>query len=259
LRVYVSFDDGDHWQPLELNMPVTSVRDIVVHGDDLAVATFGRGFWVLDQMAALRQIAAHGSQIQSAQAYLFAPGETHAIRQGSQNGTPLPHEEPQQQNPPSGVVAYYWLKSTPSGPLKLELVDNSGRVAACVASDTPVKPVDTEAINVQAYWEEPAMPPSAAPGMHRIALNVTVPRGFGFGRRPPPPPADACHPAGSPPLQPEQSQARPARGVQGLQSGEYTVRLTVDGQTLTQPVSIKPDPRNLPNGAVPSAEEDDDE
>ena len=57
LRVYVSFDDGDHWQPLQLNMPVTSVRDIVVHGDDLAVATFGRGFWVLDQMAVLRQIA----------------------------------------------------------------------------------------------------------------------------------------------------------------------------------------------------------
>ena len=84
-------------------MPVTSVRDIVVHGDDLAIATFGRGFWVLDQMAPLRQIAAHGQQIEAANAYLFAPGETLAIHQGGQDGTPLPHEEPQELNPPAGV------------------------------------------------------------------------------------------------------------------------------------------------------------
>src|SRR6202041_3409240 len=186
LRVYVSFDDGERWHPLQLNMPVTSVRDIVVHGDDLAVATYGRGFWVLDRMSSLRQTAADGKRIEGEKAYLFVPGETMAIHNGSMNGTPLPHEEPQEQNPPAGVVAYYWLKSAPRGPLKLELVDGSGKVATCLASDTPVKPVDTEAINVQAYWEEPATPPSAAPGMHRIALNVVAPRGFGFGRRPTP-------------------------------------------------------------------------
>jgi photosystem II stability/assembly factor-like uncharacterized protein len=259
LRVYVSFDDGDHWQPLQLNMPVTSVRDIVVHGDDIAVATFGRGFWVLDQMAALRQIAASGNQIQSAPAYLFMPGETHAIHQGGQNGTPLPHEEPQERNPPAGVVAYYWLKSAPGSPVKLELVDKTGKVAACAASDTPVKPVDTEAINVQAYWEEPALPPSAAPGMHRFALNVVAPRGSGFGRRPPPPPVDACHPAGAPAAQPDTAPVRPGRRSQGLQPGDYTVRLTVDGQTFTQPVSIKPDPRKLPNDATTVPDGDDDE
>ena len=87
LRVYVSFDDGDHWQPLQLNMPVTSVRDIIVHGDDLAVATFGRGFWVLDQMTALRQIAARGQEIEAANAYLFAPGET----SGHSSGRPEWH------------------------------------------------------------------------------------------------------------------------------------------------------------------------
>jgi hypothetical protein len=259
LRVYISFDDGDHWQPLQLNMPVTSVRDLVVHGDDLAVATFGRGFWVLDQMAALRQIAAHGKEIEAASAYLFAPGETLAIHQGSQNGTPLPREEPQEQNPPAGVVAYYWLKSAPRGPLKLELVDGSGKVATCLASDTPVKPVDTEAINVQAYWEEPATPPSAAPGMHRIALNVVAPRGFGFGRRPTPPPVDACHPAGTPVPQPEAAPMRPGRGAKSLEPGDYTVRLTLDGQTLTQPVTIKPDPRQLPKGAEASPEGGDDD
>jgi photosystem II stability/assembly factor-like uncharacterized protein len=259
IRVYVSFDDGDLWQPLQLNMPITSVRDIIVHGDDLAVATFGRGFWVLDQMTPLRQIAARGKEIVSADAYLFVPGPAMAIRQGSQNGTPLPHEEPQEKNPPAGVVAYYWLKAAPTSAVKLELVDQSGKVAACLATDTPVKPVDTEAINVQAYWEVPAPPPSAVPGMHRAALDVPAPRGFGFGRRPTSPPVDACHPAGAPTAQPETAPARPVRGVQGLQPGQYTVRLTVAGQSLTQPVTVKPDPRPLPKGADATPEGHDDD
>jgi len=260
LRVYVSFDDGDHWQPLELNMPVTSVRDIVVHDDDLAVATHGRGFWILDQMQPLRQLAARGNEIESAKAYLFVPGETWAMNQGSQNGTPLPHEEPQEQNPPAGVVAYYWLKSASQNPVKLELVDESGKVDACLASDTPLKPVDTETINVQAYWLEPTPPPSAGIGMHRAALNVAAPRGGGFGRRPAPPPVDACHPASSAPPQTSPAPERPGRAPQGLQPGSYTVRLTVDGQTLTQPVTVKPDPRRLPKGAgAPEEGGDDDE
>ena len=259
LRVYVSFDDGDHWQSLELNMPVTSVRDIIVHGDDLAVATHGRGFWVLDQMTALRQIAAKGSEIAGAKAWLFAPGTTYAVHQGSQNGTPLPHEEPQELNPPAGVLAYYWLKSAAGSPIKVELVDASGKVAACVASDTPVKPVDTEAINVQAYWVEPTPPPSAEAGMHRIALNVVAPRRFGFGgRRPEAPPVDACHPAGTKAPEPE-TPATAGRGLGGLEPGEYTVKLTADGQVLTQAVKILPDPRTLPKGADASPDDDDDE
>jgi photosystem II stability/assembly factor-like uncharacterized protein len=260
LRVYVSFDDGDHWQPIQLNMPVTSVRDIVVHGDDLAVATHGRGFWVLDQMTALRQIAANGKQIESANAWLFAPGTTWAIHQGGQNGTPLPHEEPQELNPPAGVLAYYWLKSAPRSPVKLELIDAAGKVAACVASDTPVKPVDTEAINVQAYWEQPPLPPSAEPGMHRIALNVAALRRGGFGEGPPsPPPVDACHPAGTTANPPEARATGPGRGPIALEPGSYSAKLTVDGQTLTQPVTILPDPRGLPKGAEASPEGNDDE
>ena len=95
------------------------------------------------------------------------------------NGTPLPHEEPQELNPPAGVVAYYWLKSAATQPLKLELLDGAGAVRACAASDTPVRPVDTEAINVQAIWEQPAPPPSAAAGMHRFALGGAAGRGGG--------------------------------------------------------------------------------
>jgi len=256
LRLYVSFDDGARWQSLQNNMPVTSVRDVVAHGDDLAIATHGRGFWVLDQMPALRQIAAEGSKIVSSSAYLFKPGETYALRVGGMYGTPLPHEDPQLENPPAGVVAYYWLKSAAAKPLKLELLDGAGAVRSCAASDTPVRPVDTETLNVQAIWQQPAQPPAASAGMHRFALGAAAGRGGGFGRGAAPAPVqDACTPAGG---TAEQAQAAPAGrggrggrggggggrgGAGGLQAGQYTLRLTVDGQTYTQPVQVKPDPR----------------
>jgi photosystem II stability/assembly factor-like uncharacterized protein len=249
LRMYVSFNDGAQWQPLQNNMPVTSVRDVVVHGDDLDVATYGRGFWVLDQMSALREVAARGQQIESASAYLFKPGETYAIRAGGMNGTPLPHEEPQEQNPPSGVVAYYWLKSPAAQPLKLELVDGSGAVRACAASDTPVRPVDTETLNVQAVWEQPVAPPPATAGMHRVALGGSAGRGgFGGGRGAVvTPPKDAC--TGAMPAAPAGRGRGGRGGTAGLRPGPYTVRLTVDGQTYTQAVTVKPDPRGVPDGA----------
>jgi hypothetical protein len=146
--------------------------------------------------------------------------------------------------------------------LKIELIDASGKVMACQASDAPVKPVDTEAINVQAYWEQPAPPPAATAGMHRIALNVAPQqRGFGGGggrRTPPPSPVDACHPAGTPAPTSEANPQRRGRGTSGLQPGEYTIKLTVDGQTYSHPVTIKPDPRNLAAGAEAPAGEDDD-
>jgi hypothetical protein len=231
LRVYISFNDGEQWQPLQNNMPVTSIRDILVHGDDLAIATHGRGFWVMDQMTPLRDLASHGPQIVSSNVWLFQPGETYAVRPGSMNGTPLPHEEPQEINPPSGVLFYYWLKSAPRQPVKLELVNGAGAVRACSASDAQVRPVDTEAINVQAIWEQPAPPPSASAGMHRFALGGAAPRGAGAAAA-----RDAC--AASAPSTP------PGRGAQVLQPGVYTLRMTVDGQTYTQPVTVKPDPRD---------------
>jgi photosystem II stability/assembly factor-like uncharacterized protein len=259
LRVYVSFNDGDTWQPLQNNLPVVSVRDIIVHGDDLAIATHGRGFWVMDQMSALRQIATQGSQIMSASSYLFKPGDALAVQQGSMNGTPLPHEEPQMENPPAGVVAYYWLKSDATKPLKLELVDGSGASRVCAASDTPVRPPDTETINVVADWVQPAQPPSASAGMHRFALNIPAGRGGGGGggggrAAAAPASRDACSPAdAAAPDAAGSGRGRGGRGgggggrggATGLQPGQYTVRLTVDGQTYTQPVTIKPDPRSV--------------
>jgi hypothetical protein len=187
---------------------------------------------------------------------LFKPGDAYAVRTGSMNGMPMPPEEPQMENPPAGVVAYYWLKSTSAQPLKLELLDPAGVVRACAASDTPVRPPDTETLTVVAAWQQPAQPPSAAAGMHRHALGATAGRGGGFGRGVGAPPArDACS-SNAPPAAP--AAGRGGRGGGGggrggapmLPPGQYTVRLTVDGQTYTQPVTIKPDPRGVPAGAT---------
>ena len=150
-----------------------------------------------------------------------------------------------------------------SQPVKLELVDGSGAVKACAASDTPVRPVDTETLNVQAIWQQPAQPPSAAAGMHRFALGAPAGRGGGgFGRGGGPPPApDACTPAAGAAAEPAPATGRGGRGgrgggggggrggAPGLPPGQYTVRLTVDGQTYAQPVTLKPDPRGVPAGA----------
>jgi photosystem II stability/assembly factor-like uncharacterized protein len=249
LRVYVSFDDGDHWQSLQNNMPVTSVRDIVVHGEDLDIATHGRGFWVLDQMTPLREIARQGQQILTSNAYLFQPGETIAVHAGGMNGTPLPHEEPQMLNPPAGVVVYYSLKNPAAKPLRLELVDPAGSVRACAASDTPVRPVDTETLNVQAYWEQPAQPPAATAGMHRFALSAGGGgRGGGRGAAQAATP-DACTGAVAPAAGGGRGRGGRGGGGRGgatvMAAGTYTVRLTVDGQTLTKPATVLPDPRGL--------------
>jgi len=150
------------------------------------------------------------------------------------------------------VVAYYWLKTAPSGPVKLEVVDAKGAVRGCAASDTPVKPVDTESIIVQAYWQVPAAPPSAAAGMHRFVIGAPAAGGFGGGggRRGPAVAGtkDACSPAdGGAPVAapaPRPGGGGGGRGVPtGLQPGDYTIRLTVEGKSYTQPVTIKADPR----------------
>ncbi|HEY3741659.1 MAG TPA: glycoside hydrolase [Bryobacteraceae bacterium] len=243
LRVYVSFDDGEQWHPLQNNMPVTSIRDIVVHGDDLAIATHGRGFWVMDQMTPLREIAMKGPEIISSNVWLYTPGDSIAVRQGSMNGTPLPHEEPQEMNPPSGVLLYYTLRSDAAQPVKLELLNSDGVVRACAASDTPVRAVNTEEINVQPVWMQPAKPLSGSAGMHRFAIGGSSGRGGfgGFGPAAPPPPRDACTSATPGTVAITRGGRR--GGTPVLAPGVYTVRLTVDGHTYTQHVNVKADPR----------------
>ena len=110
---FVSFDDGDNWQPLQLNLPVTSVRDFEIYGNDLIVATHGRGFWVIDDISPLRQINA---TVLAADAYLFKPADAINVPQGGDNGTPLQKDEPQAPNPPNGAAIDYYLKTNAAGP-----------------------------------------------------------------------------------------------------------------------------------------------
>lgn len=121
--VFVSFDDGDDWQPLQLNMPPASMRDLAVHRDDLIVATHGRGFWVLDDITALRQI---DNDVARANVYLFRPATAINLTPGSDNGTPMPRDEPLAENPPNGAMIDYYLKSKVAGVVVLEIL-RSGR------------------------------------------------------------------------------------------------------------------------------------
>lgn len=226
LGVFVSFDDGDHWQSLQLNLPPCSMRDLVIHDDDLIVATHGRGFWVLDDITALRQI---NSDVANADAYLFRPADAINMTPGSEYGTPQPRDEPLAENPPYGAIIDYYLKSAASGSITLEILDPAGETIRRYSSDDRPPAVDPETLNVPAFWRRTPAPLSTAAGMHRWVwdLRPTPPAGRGgragggggggggFGRG----------------------------GEDRVLPGAYTVRLTVGGKSYTQSLRVKMDPR----------------
>src|SRR6476646_8636536 len=152
LAVHVSFDDGDHWQSLRLNMPATSVRDLVIKDDDLVAATHGRGFWILDDITPLRQITA---DIAKADAFLFRPSTAWRFRWNKNTDTPMPPDEPAAPNPPDGVVISYLLGPNVRGPVTLEIVDNTTDfvLRRFSSADPPEPPI--AGTNVPAYWIRP--------------------------------------------------------------------------------------------------------
>ena len=175
--VYVSFDDGDHWQSLKLNLPVVSYRDLIVHGKDLVVGTFGRSFWVLDDISPLRQIAA---DLPSKPAYLFKPADTYRIRKDVNRNTPLPPEIPHGLNPPDGAILYYYLGSRPSGETKIEIFDSANNLIRSYSS-APIPPVTiTPLPNVPDYWFHQPEPMPTEVGTNRINwdLHYTRPPSF---------------------------------------------------------------------------------
>jgi len=219
LGVFVSFDDGDNWQSLQLNLPPCSMRDLAIHEDDLIVATHGRGFWVLDDMTCLRQI---NDDIAKYDAYLFRPADAVNIAPGSEYGTPQPRDEPLAENPPYGAIIDYYLKSATSNPVTLEVLDPAGETIRRYSSEDKAPPVDPDTLNVPAFWRRTPEPLSAAAGMHRWVWDLRPTpaadppaRGGGFGR----------------------SEAR-------VLPGAYTVKLTVGGRSYIQPLKVKMDPRS---------------
>lgn len=222
--VYVSFDDGDHWQSLRGNMPATSIRDLVIKGDDLVVGTHGRSFWILDDITPLRQLEPN---VLSADVHLFKPQEAWRFRWNKNTDTPLPPDEPAGENPPDGAIVHYRLASD-ARQVTLEILDQSGAVVRRYASDDPPEPL-VEGRNTPDYWIRPYLPLSAKAGLHRFVWDL---------HHAPPAVASFTYPIAAV----YKNTPRTPRGSWVL-PGSYTVRLTVDGRIFTQPLVVKMDPR----------------
>lgn len=224
--VFVSFNDGDQWQPLRLNMPATSIRDLVVHEDDIVVGTHGRSFWILDDITPLRQI---NPEVAGSEAFLFKPQVAYRVRWNNNPDTPLPPEEPAGQNPPDGAIMNYYLKSAPSNSVTLEIFDSSNKLVRSFSSDDKPLPVDTSQINIPTYWIRQQQILQAQPGMERFVwdLHYAPPR----NQQPDFPIAAIEHDTPRLPVGP------------WILPGKYTLKLTVNGQTFSQSLSVKMDPR----------------
>ncbi len=214
--MYVSFDDGGHWQSLQQNLPMTSVRDIDVHGNDLVIATHGRGFWIMDDITALRQI----DTAPTTGVILFKPAAAIRMRPVPFAGTPMPKDEPMAANPLDGAIIDYVLPKTVKGPVTLTMLDAQSRKVCSFSSAEKITPPNPATLKFASEWVPPPMVLLAAPGMHRFVWNLRYPKPSVTG----PPKMSKTNGAWAPP-------------------GHYTVSLDVDGHDYTEPLTVKPDPR----------------
>ncbi len=221
--VAVSFDGGGRWQSLQFNLPRTSARDLIVHGNDVIVATHGRGFWILDDIEPLRELATGDIGA----VHLFAPALAYRIRRSVNTDTPLPPEEPTGENPPDGAIVDYVLAS-PARRVTISIFDSEGRLVRRYSSGD-VAPAPIAHLDKPAYWERPFARPSTGMGMHRFVwdLHEAPPRALQQDL-----PISAV-PHGTPRV-PEGPLVVP---------GRYTVRLDADGATRERRLTVAMDPR----------------
>jgi photosystem II stability/assembly factor-like uncharacterized protein len=224
--VYVSFDDGDRWQPLQQNLPTTWVRDLLVHGNDLIAATQGRGIWILDDVTPLRALADAPAP---ATLRLVKPAEALRVRRSEGRDTPLPPETPLGENPPAGAIIDYFVGADATGPVALEILDPSGNLVTRVSSDAkPEKPSGNRYFD--ARWLKPATALSATPGHHRWVWDLRGPA-----------PKAAEHEYTIAAIWGDDTPAEPEGPL--VPPGRYTVRLIGSGHTETQTLSVAMDPR----------------
>jgi Sortilin, neurotensin receptor 3, len=213
--MYMSFDNGGHWQSLEQNLPMTSVRDIDVHENDLVIATHGRGFWIMDDITPLRQM--DGAQ-EAPGIVLFKPADAARVRPAGFTGTPMPKDEPLAPNPPDGAAIDYVLPQTTRGPVTLTIFDANDRKVRSFSSDEKIASPDASKLPFAPEWVPPHLVPSATAGMHRFYWDLRYPSAI----------------ASTSPL--------PSDGVWGV-PGKYTIELDADGQSVRQALTVVPDPR----------------
>jgi photosystem II stability/assembly factor-like uncharacterized protein len=235
--LYVSFDSGDHWQPLQLNLPTASVRDLTIHGADLVAATFGRGLWILDDISPLRQI---GTDVSSAPVRFFTPNAAVRARWDNDPDTPLQPGTPLAQNPPDGALLYYFFSSPPKGEITLDVLDSQGTRVAHFSNMLAKE--STFPANVPEFWFYPPASLPISAGINRFVWDlryphpVALPYGY-FGERlayteyslP-----DHAVPGATPRFQPPGPLVAP---------GKYDLVFTVDGKTYRQKLDVLPDPR----------------
>ena len=223
--VYVSFDDGDHWQSLRLNMAASSVRDLIIKGDDLCAGTHGRGFWILDDITPLRQISA---KIASSPAFLFRPQTAWRVRWNTNSDTPIPPDEAAGENPPDGAVIDYYLGSPASGAVTLEIKDEAGQTVRRYSSADPL-PAPDPMLAIPQYWVRPPQGLESGSGMHRFLWDLhyaPVP-----GVAPQYPIAAVAH------------NTAPEATSPWAMPGNYTVVLAANGKSYSQALTIRMDPR----------------
>ncbi len=221
--VYVSFDDGENWQSLRLNMPATSVRDLIIKDDDIAVATHGRGFWILDNITPLRQFDASNQET-----LLFKPQAAMRVRWNFNTDTPLPPDEPAGENPPEGAMIDYRLGKDASGPVALEIKDEKGIVVRRYASSDPIPLIDSK-LKIPSYWVRSPQVLPDKPGLHRFLWDM--------------------HGAPLAGVDPEYPMTAVVHGTAPqptgpwIVPGNYSVVLTAGGKSFTRPLPVKMDPR----------------
>lgn len=235
--VYVSWDRGDHWHPLSLNLPATPITDLQVHDNDLVVSTFGRSLWVLDDITPLREI---NPQITASDEHLFKPAPAMRVRWDNYQDTPYPIETPAGQNPPDGAILHYYLKTPLAGEMTLTIYDGKGAEVAQFSSET--KPAAYLPANAPSYWFAPEDSLSKDAGVNRFVWDLryppplALPYGY-YGKLLEYTEytlADHAVPGLTPRLQPRGPLVLP---------GKYTVELRVGSQTLRQPLTVELDPR----------------
>ncbi len=226
--VYVSFNDGAHWQPLALNLPTVCVNDLVVHANDLVAGTQGRGIWVLDDVEPLREITAN---LASEPVHLFHPAVAIRVRANENKDTPWPPSTPLGENPPTGAIIDYWLKDAAQGPVVLTIRDSQGNVVNKYSSNEISEKLPAHRY-FQKEWVKPERLPSAAAGEHRFVWDLRYHRpmalSYSYSI------AAVWDDDGGTPLDPEGPLVLP---------GKYTVTLTVGGKSYTEPFVVKLDPR----------------
>lgn len=225
--VYVSFDDGENWQSLRLNMPATSIRDLVIKDNDLVIGTHGRSFWILDDITPLRQL---DEKLSASPVILFKPQTAYRVRWNMYTDTPVPQEEPAGENPPDGAILNYYLNEEAES-ISLEIYEST-------ASNTPGKRIQRfsnkdsfytiPAVNIPDYWIRPQQILSAAQGSHRFIWDLHYP---------------PLNVPASYPIAAVYKNTAPVSTSPWVMPGKYWVKLTVDGKEFLQPLVIKMDPR----------------